>query len=1491
MSPPRLALSPAKPRGRRAMNPFLSRRRGLRATAFVIATVTGASVASGVAAISASAVADTTPPVLTSVTTLPSSVDVTAGSGAIGVALHVTDDLSGLASGTVRDSCTSGCGAVTVLTGSNQTFSAGPPTDEQVDISLTVPQGTPDGSSWTVDSVVLNDGIGNSVTYAAAPTGAEVAFPGAAPTFDVTQISDAVAPTVSSVAVLGVTPVDVTTVNKTVGFRVHVNDAGSGVDESSLTLTLTPSNPGSAEQVISSFTRVSGSVHSGDYESSADSPASFSVQDGGTWTISNIHVADLAAQSADLSNPAWPSVVVNGGDADTAGPQLSAGSPSFAAGITPAGGDDVSLTSVITDDLTGFQSGSGTLQFLAGPTPGANATTSIPFDISTDDATTANTYVSTVHMPTNIAPGTYTLTDISLFDRAGNITSFPSGDAGLPSLGVTVSAGPADAGAPSVASLQTRPADVSLGTALSAGGGDRPAVAYVTVDDPAADSGFDHGAINVLSPTPGSTPVAVPFDALSRVSGDAHAGVYRVSLSPGLIDGATDPADGTYTVGSVDMWSRADRDATVASHSANAAALDALPSATRVFTVVHADGDTEAPTIQSIEVAPAHIDTTTADKAVTVTVHAVDTGTPTSGIQTIDVTLASLFGPGTVSGGFGGIADSLTAQDAIQAGDDTDGTYVITVPVPQWSTPGDWTLDSASISDNEANGANYQRTPTLPADVDISAIGGVSHGFTNDAVASDTTAPAVAAITVTEPTPVAATDGAPYRVHGTIELTDAEAGVRDVEVDLNGPTGQIALGDMHFSPAGPAADVTLPWSALLPKNAVTGDWAISVVTEDRAGNANTLLGAFAAGVPTSVAVNGIPDTTAPSLADITVPTSVDVTAGPVDAVVTLHVTDDLSGMADFDTADIINQTGSATVTYGPAGSSLGDQLVDTHVVGGNATDTMLQADIPFSQFGQAGDWVVKSVDLSDGFGNASGPIDTSTNVITVTGVADTQAPTLTSVDLSSDTLNLDAGPAQVTVDAHLTDDASGVASSVVTLTGPAGQHVSASLNPGATPDVWTGVATIPQFSGGGAWTLTDLFAADVAGNQHDYLSAELAGMVTPGSLAFTGSKDTLAPVLAGLQLAPTSVAINGTDQIVTATLHVVDDKSGLAFGMLTLSAPSGQSASNFFDPTSRTDGGTGPDGTYATQLIVPADAEVGSWTVSDVYLEDAVSNSIDLLPDSYPTGSVAAVNVTNTHPPVIDGVINGVVRNAAAAPVGGAPVTSCPQNARSCSTVKTVAGGSYSIGHLRDDSYHLYATAPQGSVLNTGDVTLPSSLYTFASHTATQNFTLTAPVAMPTGISLNGQSSTAGAPVIPRVMFTTPIDVTAAPANCQNGTGSITVTMADGTVLNETASLTSGDLAESPTGSGHFTVSLPAAAPTHGTATDSLAFTCGGTARAPIEFTLYIDPSGMVKDVNSGSGIAGVNVTLMRSSTAAGTYSPVADGSDVMSPSNRHNPD
>ncbi|HEY2769617.1 MAG TPA: hypothetical protein VGI87_03580, partial [Solirubrobacteraceae bacterium] len=53
---------------------------------------------------------------------------------------------------------------------------------------------------------------------------------------------------------------------------------------------------------------------------------------------------------------------------------------------------------------------------------------------------------------------------------------------------------------------------------------------------------------------------------------------------------------------------------------------------------------------------------------------------------------------------------------------------------------------------------------------------------------------------------------------------------------------------------------------------------------------------------------------------------------------------------------------------------------------------------------------------------------------------------------------------------------------------------------------------------------------------------------------------------------------------------------------------------------------------------------------------------------------------------------------------------------------------------------------------------------------------------------------------------------------------------------------------------------------------------------------LYIDPSGLVR-TTTGAPVAGATVTLLAATTSAGPFGAVPNGSAVMSPSNRANPD
>ena len=70
----------------------------------------------------------------------------------------------------------------------------------------------------------------------------------------------------------------------------------------------------------------------------------------------------------------------------------------------------------------------------------------------------------------------------------------------------------------------------------------------------------------------------------------------------------------------------------------------------------------------------------------------------------------------------------------------------------------------------------------------------------------------------------------------------------------------------------------------------------------------------------------------------------------------------------------------------------------------------------------------------------------------------------------------------------------------------------------------------------------------------------------------------------------------------------------------------------------------------------------------------------------------------------------------------------------------------------------------------------------------------------------------------------------------------------------------------------------------------SIAIDCPATPDETVEFGLYIDPSGHVRD-SLGAPVAGATVELLRSANPAGPFIPVPDGSAVMSPSNRTNSD
>lgn len=101
-------------------------------------------------------------------------------------------------------------------------------------------------------------------------------------------------------------------------------------------------------------------------------------------------------------------------------------------------------------------------------------------------------------------------------------------------------------------------------------------------------------------------------------------------------------------------------------------------------------------------------------------------------------------------------------------------------------------------------------------------------------------------------------------------------------------------------------------------------------------------------------------------------------------------------------------------------------------------------------------------------------------------------------------------------------------------------------------------------------------------------------------------------------------------------------------------------------------------------------------------------------------------------------------------------------------------------------------------------------------------------------------------------------------------------------------------LTESPAGSQEFVGNIPVMAPVHGKG--SLTITVSGCEHASEEIVIlivvYIDPSGKVVDGDhSNAPVAEATVTLLASETESGPFTAVPNGSEVMSPMNRVNPD
>ena len=243
------------------------------------------------------------------------------------------------------------------------------------------------------------------------------------------------------------------------------------------------------------------------------------------------------------------------------------------------------------------------------------------------------------------------------------------------------------------------------------------------------------------------------------------------------------------------------------------------------------------------------------------------------------------------------------------------------------------------------------------------------------------------------------------------------------------------------------------------------------------------------------------------------------------------------------------------------------------------------------------------------------------------------------------------------------------------------------------------------------------------------------------------------------------------------------------------------------------------------------------------------------------------------------GVISGKITDAQG-PLAGALVQACEPNNGPCSfNATTDASGNYQITGLPVSTpFDLTIFPPQGSVDVPGEL-LNRSVTECGTPLSNQNAMLQAPAPPSSGTSIEPHGNGGGG--VPVVYWQSPLTLTT--TGCPFGTASYIISRGFSVFA-------SGPMTETSTGSGTFTASVPALFPAHGAATVSMSIDCGGRRHHHNRLRSLHRSERHIRD-SHGAPISGAIVTLLRSDTAMGPFDIVPDGSAVMSPGNRHNPD
>jgi hypothetical protein len=437
------------------------------------------------------------------------------------------------------------------------------------------------------------------------------------------------------------------------------------------------------------------------------------------------------------------------------------------------------------------------------------------------------------------------------------------------------------------------------------------------------------------------------------------------------------------------------------------------------------------------------------------------------------------------------------------------------------------------------------------------------------------------------------------------------------------------------------------------------------------------------------------------------------------------------------------------------------------------------------------------------------------------------------------------------------------------------------------------------------------FEADFFGNSHMELFVNNNGNVTFDKAQFeytpfdftTSGEEMIAPFLADVDTR--DAPGDGTSEVTYGQTSVGGDKAFCvdwvnvgyfsthadktnSFQLLLIDQGSGDFDIEFnYDrilwETGDASGGIeGFGGTSAAVGFANGDGDPNHFFVRDGSFENGAllnGGSKALISSSLNSGGQLGRYVFHVHnEPPTGATLRGEVKSPEGFPVPGAPVEICPVGPGKCISRLADGSGIYRATNLPAGSYEVTArsasTSPAYGDGHAGPIAVTGTAI------FVQDVMLGPELGgPPPGTEIESWDESEGG--IPVLNWEVAAALTT--EGCANGTASYEVVI-DGVVVQ------SGPMTESPAGSGVYRGVIEPLYPEHGSAQVVIEIDDCETPET-VEFAIYIDPSGVVRDAGTGAPIAGATVTLYRSSDVDGPFIQVPDGSVVMSAANRRNPD